>query len=565
MMRDVTSRVMHSVGRDLPQPQQPIYQRLRWYINIRWLLISIIALPALASLYVGPGLVRLRGSNIVFVAVLFAFNGIFYILSRLRRSVTYYRALGIGLVASDLLFITYFIYSIGGIESRSVIVYALPILMSSALFGRLGVYLTAGFSALLYVFVISGNYYGLLHSPKALTDQAHNGTYVVNTAVFFTCVLLLIAVLTDFLTRLLIEKEREANATATALRRAQAIAKLGSWEWDVSQDRTTWSDELYTIFGVQRGRQNGTYESYLARVHPDDRKAMSTTIGQALRTHRPFRFEHRIVRPDKTLRFIHGEGKVVTDKQGKAQTLYGIMQDVTDERALEIAKGDFVSLASHQLRTPASGVRMLLAMLRDGYGGPLRSEQKQMVEQAYDANERLLRIADDLLNVAKLESGRIVLHPREVDLRTWLETLCVQQKMLAHQEQLKLVVDLPKKAVPWQVDPARLSMAIDNLLSNARKYTPPRGTITVTLQAGPRLCRILVSDTGTGMTKAEIGNLFGKFTRLDNAASKGTDGTGLGLYLAKSIVDLHGGSIHVQSKPGKGSTFTVRLPRPTAR
>lgn len=560
MMRNMTSRVMHSVGRDLPKPEQPIYQRLRWYINIRWLLISIIALPALASLYVGPGLVRLRGSNILFVAVLFAFNGVFYILSRLRRSVAYYRALGIGLVASDLLFITYFIYSIGGIESRSVIVYALPILMSSALFGRLGVYLTAGFSALMYVFVIGANYYGLLHSPKALTNQAHNGTYVVNTAVFFTCVLLLIAVLTDFLTRLLIEKEREANATATALRRAQAIAKLGSWEWDVVQDRTTWSDELYTIFGVQRGKQNGTYESYLARVHPDDRKAMSTTIGRALRTHQPFRFEHRIVRPDKTFRFIHGEGKVVTDKRGKVQTLYGIMQDITDERALEIAKGDFVSLASHQLRTPASGVRMLLAMLRDGYSGPLRSDQKQTVEQAYDANERLLRIADDLLNVAKLESGRIVLHPREVDLRTWLETLCVQQKMLAQQERLKLVVDLPEKAVPWQVDPARLSMAIDNLLSNARKYTPPRGTITVSLRVGTRFCRIEVGDTGAGMTKAEIGNLFGKFTRLDNAASKGTDGTGLGLYLAKSIVDLHGGSIHVQSKPGKGSTFTVRLP-----
>ncbi|TAH36292.1 PAS domain-containing protein [Candidatus Saccharibacteria bacterium] len=563
MMRDVTSRMMHSMGGDIPEPNQPIYDRLKWYINMRWLLISVISLPALASLYVGPGLVRLRGSNIAFVAVLFAMNGVFYVLSRLRRSVTYYKAIAIGIVATDVLFITYFIYSIGGIESRSIIVYALPILMSSALFGRLGVYLTAGCSALLYNLVIAGNYYDWVHSPKTLTNQAHNGTYVVNTAVFFTCVLLLIAVLTDFLTRLLIAKEREANATTAALRRAQVIAKLGSWEWDVERDRTTWSDELYKIFGVQRGRQNGTYESYLTRVHPDDRKSMSTTIGQALRTHRPFRFENRIVRPDKTIRFVHGEGKVVTDKQGKVQMLYGIMQDVTDERALEIAKGDFVSLASHQLRTPASGVRMLLAMLRDGYSGSLQREQQQMVEQAYDANERLLRIADDLLNVAKLESGRIVLHPREIDLRTWLEALCIQQKLLARQERQKFIVNLPEKTVPWQVDPARLSMAIDNLLSNARKYTPARGTITVSLETTSRLCRIVVSDTGSGMTKSEMANLFGKFTRLDNHASRSTDGTGLGLYLAKSIVDMHGGTIRVQSVPGKGSTFTVRLPRPT--
>ncbi len=561
MMKDVTSRMMHSVAGDMPEPNQPIYDRLRWYINMRWLLLSVISLPALASLYVGPGLVRLRGSNIVFVAVLFAMNGVFYALSRLRRSVAYYRAIAVGIVATDLMFTTYFIYSIGGIESRSVIVYTLPIIMSSALFGRLGVYVTAGCSALMYNFVIVANYYGWLHSPKTLTNQAHNGTYVVNTAVFFTCVLILIAVLTDFLTRLLIEKEREASATTRALRRAQAIAKLGSWEWDVEQNRTTWSDELYKMFGIQHKKQSGTYESYLTCVHPDDRKAMANIIGRALRTHRPFRFEQRIVRPDKTLRFIHGEGKVVTDKSGKVQTMYGIMQDITDERALETAKGDFVSLASHQLRTPASGVRMLLAMLRDGYSGPLQRDQQHMVEQAYEANERLLRIADDLLNVAKLESGRIVLHPREVDLRTWLETLCVQQKLLTNEEQQKLVMDLPQKPVLWQVDPARLSMAVDNLLSNARKYTPAHGTITVRLQATAQSCRITVGDTGSGMTKAEMANLFGKFTRLDNHASRSTDGTGLGLYLAKSIVDMHGGTIRVQSKPGKGSTFTVRLPR----
>ncbi len=545
----------------LSEPDQEIVQRLRWYVKMRWFLISVIALPSLASLFVGTGLLSLRVSNFVLTLVVFAVNAVFYVLSRLRRSAAYYRAIGVAVVVTDCLFISYFIYSLGGIESRSAILYTLPILMAAAMFGRLGIYLVAAGSAAAYDFIILANYFGWIDSPQAVTDQATNATYVINTIVFFTCVLVLIAVLADFLTRLLIRKEREASATASALRRAQAIAKLGSWEWDVVHNKTVWSDELYDIVGVTRSKHVGTYQSYMGRVYPDDRKWTEDIVNRALKNHKPFSFEHRVIRGDKSIRIVHIEGKVLTDKSGQALQLYGIMQDVTDERSLEKAKGDFVSLASHQLRTPASGVRMLLAMLRDGYSGRLRSEQQEMVEQAYDANERLLHIADDLLNVAKLEAGRIALHKRRVDVTEWLKTICVQQKMLARDRRLKLVIDLPREPTMAYIDPERLAMVVDNLLSNARKYTPARGTITVRLQSTQRTCSLVVADTGSGMTKLEIDSLFGKFTRLDNYASKSTDGTGLGLYLAKSIVDLHGGTIRVGSQPGHGSTFTVRLPR----
>ena len=538
-----------------------IVQRLRWYIWVRWFLLSAITLPSLATLYVGTGLVSIRQSNAIFTVVLFATNGVFYALGRLQRSPTYYRVLGICLVGLDISLVSYFIYSLGGIESRSPILYTMPILMSAAMFGRRGVYLAASASAFIYDFIIVGNYYGWLHSPQALTAQAANGTYVVNTIIFFTIVLLLVAVLTDFLTRLLIQKEFEARSVAADLHRAQAIAKLGSWEWDFTTDRTTWSDELYDMFGITRTRQGGNYQGYISRVHPDDRKWTSNTIGRAIKTHQPFSFEHRIVRPDKTVHIIRTAGKVLANKHGKVHQLYGIMQDITAERALEVAKGDFVSLASHQLRTPASGVRMLLAMLRDGYSGQLSHDQKVMVEQAYEANQRLLHIADDLLNVAKVESGRMVLNKRQVELVAWLKTMFVQQKLLAKERQLKLKLNVPKAAVYVLADSERLVMVVDNLLSNARKYTPARGTITVRLQPTQRNCNIIVKDTGSGMTKTEITRLFGKFTRLDNPASKGAEGTGLGLYLAKSIVDMHGGSIRVQSRPGIGSTFTVRLPR----
>lgn len=528
---------------------------------MRWFLVAAITLPALATLYIGSGLASLRTTNFWFTAALFASNGVLYALARSRRSLQYFRILGICILTIDTLFITYFIYSLGGIESRSIILYTLPIIMAASLFGRRGLYTVAIGSALGYNTVILGNFFEWLQSPQAVTNQAHNGTYVVNTIVFFNVVLVLVAILVDFLTRLLVRKEREARRTAAALRRAQAIAKLGSWEWDVTRNETTWSDEIYTILGVPQARESGTYESYLARVHPDDRQKTDAAVKRAIRDHLPFSLDHRVLHTNKSIHMIHVECKVLVNKSGNVYRIYGTLQDVTAERLLERAKGDFVSLASHQLRTPASGVRMLLAMLRDGYYGKLNAVQQRSVNQAFEANERLLHIADDLLNVAKLESGRIALNRQDYDLASWLAAVCVQQKLLAKQHKIRLQLVAPIESVTAYVDKERLTMVLDNLLSNAFKYTPARGVVTVKLAATKRYVNLSVNDTGSGMTRGEVAQLFGKFTRLDNPASRGTEGTGLGLYLVKSIIDLHGGSITVRSKPGIGSLFTVRLPR----
>ncbi|MEJ0073349.1 MAG: ATP-binding protein [Candidatus Saccharibacteria bacterium] len=528
------------------------------------MLITII-LPTVISLYIGTGLTGERVAGITIGGLALASNGLFYGLSRLRRTGRYYRLLGMSLLAFDVVFVSFFIYSKGGIESRSLPLYGLAILISAALFGRRGVYWTAAGSAVGYDSVILANYFGWVHSPEAVTHEATDLSNVVSSIVFFTAVLLLTGVLTDFLTRLLIRKEQEASQAAAALKRAQAIAKVGSWEWDMAADTITWSDELYNIFGIPR-TEPVEYGSFQKRLHPEDRAWVTATINRSLKTRKPFSYDHRIVRPDKSVRIIHGEGKVLTGHRGNIVQLYGTAQDITAERELEAAKGDFVSLASHQLRTPASGVRMLLAMLRDGYAGTLAPEQLRTVEEAYLANERLLRIADDLLNVAKLESGRLVLNRQHLELCLWLKNSTRPQKLLSREHRQKLELLLPKGPVYVDADPERLGMVLDNLLSNARKYTPPRGTIRVILQPGQKAHKIKVSDTGSGMSKTEIGRLFGKFTRLDNPASKGAEGTGLGLFLSKSIVDLHGGSISVTSRPGAGSTFTISLPlKPAVR
>jgi signal transduction histidine kinase len=542
------------------EPGSELLLRTRWYIRLRWYLLSLITLPTFASLYIGSEQASQRARGLVIVTLALGTNLAFHVLDRVRGSAIYRRALAVAILASDVLLISLFIFLKGGIESRSLLLYALPILTSALFFGRAGVYITAVGSALSYDVVILANYFGLLHSPEQLTHLGTDGPYLLTTIIFFNSVLLLLGVLTDFLTRLLIQKEQEALAAVVALRRAQSLAKMGSWEWDVKNDTITWSDELYKIFGVPQGAKLD-YAMYLEHIHPNDRKMVADAVDRSLKTRRPFSFYHRVVGANKSVQLIHGEGTVLTDKHGKVVQLFGTSQDITAERALEAAKGDFVALASHQLRTPASGVRMLLAMLRDGYADPLTPGQLHMVEEAYSANERMLRIADDLLNVAKLESGRLKLNKQQLELQLWLKNLVEPHKLLARERRQRLRLDVPKGVWFLHADPARLAMVLDNLLSNARKYTPPRGLIRIALVPGARAYKFVVSDTGSGMSHTEIANLFGKFTRLDNPASRNTEGTGLGLYLAKSIVDLHRGTIRVKSRPGNGSTFTVTLPR----
>lgn len=440
-----------------------------------------------------------------------------------------------------------------------MLLYAVPIMMAAPLFGRAGVYSVAASSALAYDVLVLSNYFGWIKSPNSLTPLGTNTSYVMYSVTIFTTILVIVGVVTDFLTRLLIEKEREATVSAEALKRAQAITHVGSWEWNVGDDKVIWSDELYRIFGVSKDVPID-FATFIDYIHPEDRKRVADTILHSIKRRQGYSFDHRVIRPDKTERIMHGEGKVLLDRKGRVVQLFGTSQDVTAERALEIAKGDFVALASHQLRTPASGVRMLLAMLSDGYAEPLTTEQQALVREAFDANQRLLRISDDLLNVAKLESGRLMLNLRLVDARQWLTNVVIPHKLLAGEHHQRLVLKIPKGTWQMRCDPERLAMVLDNLLSNARKYTPPRGTIRVEFAPRSHAYKLIVSDTGSGMTHSEIANLFGKFTRLDNPASRGAEGTGLGLYLAKSIVDLHRGSIKVTSKPGAGSTFTITLP-----
>jgi signal transduction histidine kinase len=230
------------------------------------------------------------------------------------------------------------------------------------------------------------------------------------------------------------------------------------------------------------------------------------------------------------------------------------------ERKLDLAKDEFVSLASHQLRTPATGVKSILSTLAAGDFGPLAERQAYFVNKALKSNERELAVIEELLNVAKADAGRLVLNPSQVDVGTLVDTVVSEQRIGIEAKHIQLKVKHPARPVVITADHDKLYMALSNLIDNARKYTPESGTISVRVSRRDAGAAVEVADTGIGIDASEIGQIFDRFGRARAALAGNVDGAGLGLYLTHRITELHQGSIEVDSKLGRGSCFTLFLP-----
>jgi PAS domain S-box-containing protein len=542
---------------------QDIVVRTRWYIYIRWFLLLAISLPGLLSLYIVDGWSQQLSHDALLGLLAVSSNAVFYAISRVIKNPKNFRILAFALISFDIFLVSGLIFINGGIESRNVILYVVPILLSAAIFGRSAIYKTTLACIVAYDFIIIGDYLNIFHSIGAFDPTLRSWfSYVVNTVAFFSAVLIIIGIVTDFITKLLAEKENQASENLYALKQAQSIAKFGSWEWDVTKDKVYWSEELRRIFGFNKDSSEMDYGRYIKSIHPNDRELAGKVINDALKKQKPFSFEHRIIKPGGTLRYLRGNGQPVTDEKGKVIKLIGTAQDITEAKLLEDARNDFVALASHQLRTPATAVKQYLSLLIEGYAGSLSDEQKKFAKIAYESNDRQLNIVDDLLNVAQVDSGNIKLRLVTVDANKLIEKIVKDEAIKFENKQQKLTYDTRHKKLECKADGRRLRMVIENILDNANKYTPRNGRIMINLTKTKKNICISIADDGIGIAKKDSKNLFKKFTRANNPDTRMAEGTGLGLYIAHRIIRLHGGKITLKSTPKKGTQFKIFLPIP---
>lgn len=224
-------------------------------------------------------------------------------------------------------------------------------------------------------------------------------------------------------------------------------------------------------------------------------------------------------------------------------------------KELDETKDDFISMASHQLRTPLTSVKGYISMIMEGDAGKVTHMQREMLGQAFFSSQRMVYLIADLLNVSRLKTGKFVIESTPVNLATVVEEELSQLEETAAAHELKLSYDKPKEFPLLMLDEVKIRQVIMNFVDNAIYYTPKGGQIDVQLTDKGGMVELRVTDNGIGVPRAEQPHLFTKFYRAGNARKARPDGTGLGLFMAKKVVAAQGGSIIFESKEGKGSTF----------
>ncbi|OGL35000.1 hypothetical protein A3F38_02870 [Candidatus Saccharibacteria bacterium RIFCSPHIGHO2_12_FULL_48_21] len=230
-------------------------------------------------------------------------------------------------------------------------------------------------------------------------------------------------------------------------------------------------------------------------------------------------------------------------------------------KELDKTKDEFISMASHQLRTPLTAVKGYLSMVLEGDVGPVTKEEKAYIKRAFDSAQKMVYLIADMLNVSRLQTGKFVIEIKPTNLAEVVASEVDQLKEQIDSRKLKLIYQKPDKLPTLNLDETKTRQVVMNFIDNAIYYTPSGGTIEVKLQSTDDSVSFTVTDTGLGVPKAVQHHLFAKFYRADNAKKMRPDGTGLGLFMAKKVIVAQGGAIIFKSEEGKGSTFGFSFPR----
>lgn len=370
-----------------------------------------------------------------------------------------------------------------------------------------------------------------------------------------------------------IANQRTRDELAThleRLRRSHHCARIGTWDWDIPSGDLFWTETIAPLFGYAPGELDTSYSNFINAVHPDDRQRVQDAVNAAVEHNAPYDIDHRVVWPDGTVRWVNEKGAVQRDAQGKAIKMLGVVQDIqrTKEFEMELmisrqaaesanrAKSEFLSSMSHELRTPLNSILGFSQLL---LADPLNDDQRESVDLIYRAGQHLLQLVNDVLDLAKLDSGLIQTRIEEVELRPLL-TQCLNLLATPIKAKQIKITEYIKPGHHWvRADALRLKQVLLNLLSNAVKYNRQNGHISIGCTgAGPGRIRICVRDTGYGIPASRRADLFKPFSRL-GFANSAVEGAGIGLLISQRLAQAMEGELGFDSEENKGSEFWIEL------
>jgi PAS domain S-box-containing protein len=354
------------------------------------------------------------------------------------------------------------------------------------------------------------------------------------------------------------------------------------------------SPQIEDILGFPQLDWLGDPKLWIEQVHPDDRERMLAGRMRARADKPRSPVEYRMIASDGRIVWLRDEAVLVHNDSGEPLALQGIIFDVTERRQMEAAleaersslarrveertaelraanaelaraarlKDEFLASVSHELRTPLNIILGMSETIQERVYGPLTDEQAEAIHNVEESGRHLLALINDILDLSKIEAGRLALVPGPVSIEEISATSLSMVGQIAQQKHLTVALEHDPTVPTITADPRRLKQMLVNLLSNAVKFTPAGGSIGLQISADSQrgVVHFTVWDTGIGIAPEDLNQLFRPFVQLDSRLSREYMGTGLGLVLVERMAGLHGGKVSVESKPGHGSRFTITLP-----
>ncbi|HVG70780.1 MAG TPA: MASE1 domain-containing protein, partial [Vicinamibacterales bacterium] len=453
----------------------------------------------------------------------------------------------------------------------------IPVLLWSAF--RFGAWITALGSAFIVVIAVDGTLRG---SGPFRHESPNESLLLLQAFVGLTTTMMLsvaaevsrrrsverdLRMLNERLERKVASRTDELQKANERLIQAQEVAHMGSWEWDVGANRVWWSDEMYRIYGIAAGTFIG-YETFLEHVHPDDRSIAHEIVSRAMMDTRPFTFDHRIVRPDGTVRVIHANGRVICDAVSHPIRMVGTGVDITERKEAEEAraqliheqarrqeaeetsraKDQFLAVLSHELRTPLNAALGWAHMLRE------LPRDAPATRHAVDAIYRNMliqsRLVSDIVDVSRITKGALTVEKAPVDLAAIIESAMEMVRESARARNIALETCVAGDRVALLGDAKRLEQVFWNLLSNGIRFGREGGFVRVASTVENGAIRVTVEDDGPGIDPAFLPHVFEPFRQADASPRRAHDGLGLGLSIARHLVELHGGNMSAANRPG---------------
>jgi PAS domain S-box-containing protein len=343
-------------------------------------------------------------------------------------------------------------------------------------------------------------------------------------------------------------------------------SSAGLWDWDMAAGTTFYSPRFKALLGYSNEEFPDLPSALDSVMHDDDRPAVRAALRQHLRADTAYQVECRLRLKSGEWRWFLLAGLAQKNADGRAFRMAGSVIDVTERKQAEQvlhdanrAKDEFLATLAHELRNPLAPIRTGLEILkRDGGNGPASQRARATMERQL---MHMVRLIDDLLDISRINSGKIRIVTARISLQSAVETAVEISRPAIEARGHRLVMDMPERDIELMADSTRLAQALGNLLNNAAKYTPSGGQLRLRARQEDATAVLEISDNGVGIPADMLHKVFLLFTQVGRTLDHSQGGLGIGLYLVRSLIELHGGSVSASSPgPGQGSTFTVRIP-----